>query len=466
MRRDLLACALIALFLASAAFAHPGHDHPSHHPVDYSPRDGDVAYAPQADRQGYYWWKGNLHTHTLWSDGDGFPEVVADWYKRHGYHFLALSDHNLLSRGPGEGDFLRDAVVDSDGRWIDPTVNRHARGAGGLDVYHQYLDRFGEHWVQTRRDEEGNLLVRLKPLQEIRPLFDEPGRFLLIEALEITDHRAVHVNATNVLHYIAPQRGDTVRQVIENNIGAVLEQRDRTGQPMFPHLNHPNWNTAVTVEDMVEIEDLRFFEIYNGHRGVRNFGDDELRIKPLDRMWDIMLTRRLAELNLGVLYGLAVDDAHHYEGSPIQTARPGRGWIMVRSRFLTPEHLVAAIERGDFYATTGVTLRRIHRDETRYTVAVEPEDGVSYTIEFIGTRQGYNRESQPQHDAEGNIVRATHRYSEDIGVVLHRSEGPRASYTFQGHEIYIRARVISSKDKADPFAEGEKEMAWTQPVVP
>ena len=35
-------------------------------------------------------WKGNLHTHSFWSDGDDFPEMIADWYKRHGYHFLAL----------------------------------------------------------------------------------------------------------------------------------------------------------------------------------------------------------------------------------------------------------------------------------------------------------------------------------------------------------------------------------------
>lgn len=42
------------------------------------------------------WWRGNLHTHTLWSDGDDYPEVVAKWYKDNGYHFLALSDHNIF----------------------------------------------------------------------------------------------------------------------------------------------------------------------------------------------------------------------------------------------------------------------------------------------------------------------------------------------------------------------------------
>ena len=45
------------------------------------------------------YWKGNLHTHSLWSDGDDYPEMIADWYKSHGYQFLALSDHNVLSEG-------------------------------------------------------------------------------------------------------------------------------------------------------------------------------------------------------------------------------------------------------------------------------------------------------------------------------------------------------------------------------
>jgi len=44
------------------------------------------------------WFKGNLHTHTYWSDGDEYPELVLDWYKTHDYDFVALSDHNTLSR--------------------------------------------------------------------------------------------------------------------------------------------------------------------------------------------------------------------------------------------------------------------------------------------------------------------------------------------------------------------------------
>ena len=37
------------------------------------------------------WVWGNIHTHTLKSDGDASPEKVARWYGRHGYGFLTLS---------------------------------------------------------------------------------------------------------------------------------------------------------------------------------------------------------------------------------------------------------------------------------------------------------------------------------------------------------------------------------------
>ena len=47
------------------------------------------------------WYKGNLHTHTINSDGDSSPDVVARWYKENRYNFLVLSDHNYLTDPKG-----------------------------------------------------------------------------------------------------------------------------------------------------------------------------------------------------------------------------------------------------------------------------------------------------------------------------------------------------------------------------
>jgi hypothetical protein len=42
--------------------------------------------------------KGNVHTHTTLSDGGSSPEQTIAWYRSHGYQFLALTDHNILSK--------------------------------------------------------------------------------------------------------------------------------------------------------------------------------------------------------------------------------------------------------------------------------------------------------------------------------------------------------------------------------
>ncbi len=202
------------------------------------------------------WWKGNLHTHTLRSDGDEFPEVVVEWYKSHGYHFLALSDHNVHHEGP---------------IWKD--VDKLKGGPGNFNAYRL---QFGDDGVDLR-EEDGRKQVRLKGLSEYRECYEEPGRFLLIPSEEITDHfedKPVHVNGTNLVDLVEPQGGNSVAEVIRNNVRAVLRQREATGQPMIPHLNHPNFRWAVTAEDMLEVPEERFFEVYNGHPGVRNYGDD------------------------------------------------------------------------------------------------------------------------------------------------------------------------------------------------
>lgn len=60
------------------------------------------------------WYKGNIHTHTNQSDGDAPPEKVVRWYRRHGYDFLVLSDHNhitLLDYGQGRRRFKRPLMI-------------------------------------------------------------------------------------------------------------------------------------------------------------------------------------------------------------------------------------------------------------------------------------------------------------------------------------------------------------------
>jgi hypothetical protein len=287
------------------------------------------------------WWKGNLHTHSLWSDGDDYPEMIMDWYKSHGYDFVALSDHNIIQEGE---------------KWIDVAELRD-----GERAYRRYLERFGEDWVEERM-EDGRRMVRLKGLEEYRSLFEEPGTFLIIKSEEISDSfedKPIHVNATNIQELIPPQGGNSVVEVMQNNVDAVLRQREETGQPMFPHLNHPNFGWAVTVEDLLALERARFFEVYNGHPAVHNTGDHHH--PSTERMWDIVLAHRLSDGD-EPMYGIAVDDSHHYHEFHAGFANPGRAWVVVRAASLTPDALIEAMEAGDFYGSTGVELDEVRVD--------------------------------------------------------------------------------------------------------
>ncbi|MBI3863749.1 MAG: hypothetical protein HY290_17820 [Planctomycetia bacterium] len=164
------------------------------------------------------------------------------------------------------------------------------------------------------------------------------------------------------------------------------------------------------------------------------------------------------------MFGLATDDGHSYHNIPSRTSNPGRGWIEVLSRELTPEAIVKSIERGYFYASSGVKLERFLVSPRGVDVLVRPDPGIDYTIDFIGTRSGYAKESEPVIDPAGEQVRTTRRYSNDIGRVIKTVSGTHGHYTFAPTDLYIRARITSSKKHPNPSVPGEYEQAWCQPV--
>ena len=59
------------------------------------------AQAPGPKPQAARWFKGNLHTHTVNSDGDSTPDDVVRWYRERDYQFLVLTDHNYLTSVDG-----------------------------------------------------------------------------------------------------------------------------------------------------------------------------------------------------------------------------------------------------------------------------------------------------------------------------------------------------------------------------
>ena len=372
------------------------------------------------------WFKGNTHTHTLWSDGDGAPEMAVAWYKDRGYRFLVLSDHNIFQ--------------DTE-RWFP--VTEHGEGRLGPAELDLIIRKFGADAVELR-ETEGRQEMRLLTLRDLAQRFEEPGRFLLVPGEEVTadfEGNPVHINAVNIAGLIPALHGASVADLLNETLDAIVAHGVEHGRSVLAHLNHPNFGWGLSWQDVASMRSDRFFEVYNGHRGVRNHGDHDH--PSTEEMWDLSLVLRLTELGLPLLFGVATDDTHHYHGST--TAQPGRGWIMVRATDLVSDALVEAMKRGDFYASSGVTLREVVRGEHSYRVEIEAMPGVVYTTRFLGTRM---QEDRPRAPGE---------------VLMETTDNP-AIYAYAGDELYVRAVVTSSVDHPNPYAEGDQETAWTQPV--
>lgn len=369
-----------------------------------------------------HWFKGNLHGHSYWSDGDEFPEVIMDWYKSNDYQFVVLSDHNTLATGD---------------KWIKIRQDSLYQNA-----FKNYLESYGPEWVNYKSDSMGQTLVKLKTYKEYKKLFEENGKFLMIQSEEISDHygdKPLHMNATNIQEKIDPQGGNSVMEVLQNNIDAVVRQRNELNVPMIAHVNHPNFGNAINLEDMIGLKGERFFEVYNGHPAVNNSGNSK-RIST-EAMWDLINIAYI-ENEKPLMYGLATDDSHHYHKEGTKWSNAGRGWIMVKTDSLNPRSIIEAMEAGQFYASTGVEIAHLTTGKQSISVEVKEETGVSYEISFIGCKKG-------KGEAE-----------ELISIT-----GNKATFKITDEMLFVRCKITSSKLQKNPIENLLYETAWTQPVL-
>ena len=160
------------------------------------------------------WQKGNLHTHSLWSDGDDFPEMIIQWYKDHDYQFIALSDHNTIA----ESEYWY-ALKDRDKK--NKTLEK-------------YIDRFGD-WVETKTDST-HQFVRLKTFDEFKSKLEVSDSFLILKSEEVTssfEKKPIHINVTNIEEKIEPIKGESVIEVMQKNAGC---GSCSAGKIKYPHV--------------------------------------------------------------------------------------------------------------------------------------------------------------------------------------------------------------------------------------
>jgi hypothetical protein len=298
-------------------------------------------------------------------------------------------------------------------KWYKGNTHTHTLNSDGDSTPDEVARWYREHAYQFLVLSDHNYLTSVEGLNALHGA-DE--RFLLIRGEEVTDAfdgRPIHVNGLGLSRLVPPQGGLSVVETIQRNVDAI---RVADG---VPHINHPNFRWAITADELTAVRNNKLFEIFNGHPQVNNVGGGG--VPGLEEIWDRILSSGQ------IVYGIAVDDAHHFKRPWDPTAsRPGRGWVVVRAPRLEPREIVLALERGDFYASTGVTLKDITATPSGLSVTIDATSYSRYRVQFVG---------------KGGAVLAE------------RTTNP-ANYAFTGSEGYVRATVLESN--------GAK--AWVQPM--
>lgn len=204
----------------------------------------------------------------------------------------------------------------------------------------------------------------------------------------------LHVGTTTV---IAP---DVNRQ-------QVLDEIAKAGG--FAVLNHPNWTRNYNhcpLEVLEKLQGYTGIEIFNGV--IIDLEGSEFATDKWDRL--LAQGRRL--------YGFATDDSHDYP------RHAGVGWLMVQSESRAAADIVAAMQAGRFYASTGVTVDAIEVNGLTAKVRAANAEKI--------------------------------RVVADNGRVIHNVAGPAAEFTAdpKGKYTYLRFEFYGPGDA----------MAWLQPM--
>ena len=246
-------------------------------------------------------------------------------------------------------------------RWFKGNTHTHTVNSDGDSTPDEVVRWYREHGYNFLVLTDHNYLTAVDGLNAVHGAAD---KFIVVRGEEVTStasSKAVHVNGLNVDALVKQSTSPSVVVAAQENVDGI---RRANG---IPHINHPNFTWAMTTDDLMQVQRTRLFEIFNGHPQVNNEGGGGS--PGLEEIWDRLLSSGR------LMYGVAVDDAHHFKrpGDPLASG-PGRGWIYVRAERLDGRALVEAMERGDFYSSTGVELASYEATASAITLGGEGND--------------------------------------------------------------------------------------------
>ena len=261
------------------------------------------------------YFKANLHTHSTITDGKLAPEELKELYKKQGYQILCISDHNV--------------VVDhsrlTDESFLLLTGAEFGVSEPGQDAL--YKKSYHINCISKFPDNNWQPLLPRKPREATLPYLEK------VECPDIPRSHSVE------------------------SLNEIIQKCNEHGYLVI--YNHPVWSLH-NYNDYAPLEGLWGMEICNYN--CLYSGRDTYSTIPY---------RDFLEQNKR-LVPIGSDDMH--------TIKSFAGaWIMVGAEKLTYESVIAALEKGDLYASTGPEIYDITLDGS--TLKISCSDAQSIVVE-------------------------------------------------------------------------------------
>lgn len=275
--------------------------------------------------EGGSFYKANMHTHTNISDGQFSPEEIKRLYMEKGYSIVAYTDHEVLvpQNHLTDDNFLAINSVE---------VAKNDGWHGGFEYNKTYHINF-------YAKDPG---VTECPVLSAKAVWLEQSRQYITEGMEKHPYKS---------HYSIAGINDMIKKA--NDAGFLV------------CLNHPVWSCQ-DYTDYMGLKGLWGIEVYN--TGCFRGGMPDT-VQP---MVDLLRTDER-------VMPVAADDVHGLGAA-------FGGWLMVKADRLEYGIVMNALERGDFYASTGPEIKELYLEDGKLHVTTSEAASVQLMANYRYSR--------------------------------------------------------------------------------
>lgn len=299
-------------------------------------------------------YKANLHSHSNWSDGRLSPEEMKDAYKAKGYSVLAITDH--------EGIFEHNDLNEEDFLLIpgyEREINKPADKWNDVVTCHLcFYPRDSHNIVNTCFDPDF-----------IHPKF----RWMHNDELK-----------SRIKYVGEPYKVEYNPECINH----IIEEANKNG--FIVTLNHLVWSQEA-YDEYSKYKGMFAIEIYN--HGTAQVGLDIDNGKYYDEL-----------LKLGnKIRCVAADDNHNGRELTDLYSDSFGGYIMIKSDSLDYDKIFSALEKGEFYSSTGPEIKELYCENDRVFIKTSSAQSIRLLSDNRYTCLKRADEGEELYDADFNI---------------------------------------------------------------